>query len=62
MLIFKLLSYLTKFIVVDRVKWFRDRAACDRSEEEKEILEEEFAHSERSKSTHSSACKKFGLF
>lgn len=48
MLIFKLPSYLTKFIVVDRVKWFRDRAARDRSQEEKEILEEEFARSERS--------------
>lgn len=27
---------------MDRVKWFRDRAACQRSPEEKEILEEEF--------------------
>ena len=27
---------------VDRVKWFRDRAARDRSREEKEVLEEEF--------------------
>ena len=33
---------------MDRVKWFRDRAARDRSQEEKEILEEEFARSERS--------------
>ena len=28
--------------LVDRVKWFRDHAACQRSREEKEILEEEF--------------------
>ena len=28
--------------IVDRVKWFRDRAACDRAREEKEILESEF--------------------
>ena len=28
--------------VVDRVKWFRDCAACDRALEEKEILESEF--------------------
>ncbi|KAG6848173.1 hypothetical protein H0H93_002703 [Arthromyces matolae] len=28
--------------LVDRVKWFRDQAALDRSREEKEILEEEF--------------------
>ena len=27
---------------MDRVKWFRDCAACQRSREEKEILEEEF--------------------
>jgi hypothetical protein len=27
---------------VNRVKWFRERAACDRAREEKEILEEEF--------------------
>ncbi|GLB34092.1 hypothetical protein LshimejAT787_0109760 [Lyophyllum shimeji] len=30
---------------MDRVKWFRDRAARDRSREEKEILEEEFRRS-----------------
>ncbi|KAG6806627.1 hypothetical protein H0H93_002687 [Arthromyces matolae] len=30
------------YFVVDRVKWFRDRAARDRSREEKDILEEEF--------------------
>jgi len=28
--------------LVDRVKWFRDRAARDRAREEKEILEAEF--------------------
>lgn len=30
---------------VDRVKWFRDRAARDRAREEKEILESEFNRS-----------------
>ena len=34
--------------VVDRVKWFRDRAARDRALEEKEILESEFDHVLRS--------------
>jgi hypothetical protein len=29
---------------VDRVKWFRDRAARDCAQEEKEILEAEFEH------------------
>jgi hypothetical protein len=33
---------------VDRVKWFRDRAALQRSREEKEILEEEFKRTIRS--------------
>ncbi|KAF8057825.1 hypothetical protein FPV67DRAFT_1455922 [Lyophyllum atratum] len=32
-------------IEMDRVKWFRDRAARDRAREEKEILEEEFRRS-----------------
>ena len=31
--------------IVDRVKWFRDRAARDRAREEKEILESEFKRS-----------------
>ena len=35
-------------ILVDRVKWFRDRAARDRAKEEKEILEAEFGHTIRS--------------
>lgn len=30
---------------MDRVKWFRDRAARDRAREEKEILESEFKRS-----------------
>ena len=34
--------------LVDRVKWFRDRAACHRSREEKEILESEFSRTLRS--------------
>ena len=29
---------------MDRVKWFRDHAACDQAQEEKEILESEFDH------------------
>ena len=33
---------------VDRVKWFRDRAARDRALEEKEILECEFQRVQRS--------------
>ena len=33
--------------LVDRVKWFRDRSARDRSREEKEILEEELRRSVR---------------
>ena len=33
---------------VDCVKWFRDCAACQRSREEKEILEEEFKRTIRS--------------
>ncbi|KAF9486051.1 hypothetical protein BDN70DRAFT_988377 [Pholiota conissans] len=33
---------------MDRVKWFRDRAACQRSLEEKEILVEEFKRTIRS--------------
>lgn len=35
-------------ILVDRVKWFRDRAARDRAQEEKEILEAEFGRTIRS--------------
>ena len=35
-------------ILVDRVKWFRDRAARDRAQEEKEILEAEFCRTIRS--------------
>lgn len=34
--------------IVDRVKWFRDRAARDRAQEEKEILEEEMKRVVRS--------------
>jgi hypothetical protein len=33
---------------VDRVKWFRDHAALQRSREEKEILQEEFKRTIRS--------------
>lgn len=33
---------------MDRVKWFRDRAAYHRSQEEKEILESEFSRTLRS--------------
>ena len=33
---------------MDRVKWFRDRAARDRAREEKEILESEFERTQRS--------------
>jgi hypothetical protein len=35
-------AFLTYIIVVDRVKWFRDRADRDRFREEVEILEAEF--------------------
>ena len=38
-----LLYVLTK--IVDRIKWFRDRATHDRAHEEKEILECEFKRS-----------------
>ena len=33
---------LSSQIIVSRVKWFRERAARDHAQEEKEILEEEF--------------------
>jgi len=45
---------------VDRVKWFRDRAACQRSREEKEILEEEFKRTIRSFEHYEEVWKELG--
>ncbi|KAF8326718.1 hypothetical protein F5887DRAFT_925190 [Amanita rubescens] len=44
-------------IEMDRVKWFRDRAARDRAREEKEILECEFERAQRSFSEMAKAWK-----
>ena len=43
---------------MDRVKWFRDRAARDRAREEKEILECEFDRAQHSFSKMAEAWKK----
>ena len=42
---------------MDRVKWFRDRAARDQAQEEKEILECEFEHAQCSFSRMAEAWK-----
>jgi hypothetical protein len=46
---------------VNRVKWFREHAACDCAREEKEILEEEFQQTAKSFERMSSVWNKLAV-